>query len=116
MLKRLSQIKSLDAFKIRMIPNPKPKGNNSEPFGNGTDLMRYRPNTAYCIATQSGFWNREFLAKLAEGKSSIWEFERYGSFDPMIAANHRNHQGHCLQNRSDHPGSQRGGARRKPGS
>ena len=105
MLKRLSQIKSLDAFNIRMIPNPKPKGNNSEPFGNGTDLMRYRPNTAYCIATQSGFWNREFLAKLAEGKSSIWEFERYGSFDPMIAANHRNHQCHCLQNRSDHPGS-----------
>ena len=86
MLKRLSQIKSFDAFNLRMIPNPKPKGNNSDPFGNGTDLMRYKPNTAYCIATQSGFWNREFLAALAEGKASIWEFERYGSFDPAILA------------------------------
>ena len=86
MLKRLSQIKEFDAFNLRMIPNPKPKGNNSDPFGNGTDLMRYRPNTAYCIATQSGFWNREFLAALADGKASIWEFERYGSFDPKIEA------------------------------
>ena len=86
MLKRLSQIREFDAFNLRMIPNPKPTGSNSEAFGNGTDLLQYRPNTAYCIATQSGFWNKEFLAKLAEGKSSIWEFERYGSFDPAIAA------------------------------
>jgi hypothetical protein len=86
MLKRLSQIREFDAFNLRMIPNPRPKGSNSDTFGNGTDLLRYRPNTAYCIATQSGFWDKEFLAKLADGKSSIWEFERYGSFDPAIVA------------------------------
>ena len=86
MLKRLSQIKRFDAFNLRMIPNPIPKANNSSPFGHDTDLFRYKPNTAYCIATQSGFWNREFLASLANGKSSIWEFERYGSFDPAIVA------------------------------
>ena len=84
MLKRLSQIREFDAFNLRMIPNPVPKSNNSEPFANDTSLFRYKPNTAYCIATQAGFWNREFLADLAEGKSSIWEFERYGSFDPKI--------------------------------
>ena len=84
MLKRLSQIKEFDAFNLRMIPNPIPKANNSSTFGHDTDLLQYKPNTAYCIATQSGFWNREFLADLAKGKSSIWEFERYGSFDPII--------------------------------
>ena len=31
--------------------------------------------------TQAGIWNREFLLNLAKGKASIWEFERYGSFD-----------------------------------
>lgn len=85
MLKRLSQIKSFDAANLRMIPNPTPKANNSTPFGHDTDLSRYKTNTAYCIATQSGFWNREFLLALADGKSSIWEFERYGSFDPLTA-------------------------------
>jgi hypothetical protein len=85
MLRRLSQIKEFDAFNLRMIPNPRPGSDNATPFGNGTDLMRYKPMTAYCIATQSGFWNKEFLKKLATGKASIWEFERYGSFDPAIA-------------------------------
>ena len=85
MLERLSQIKNCDAANLRMIPNPVPKANNSTPFGHGTDLLRYKANTAYCIATQSGFWNREFLLALAKGKSSIWEFERYGSFDPLAA-------------------------------
>ena len=86
MLKRLSQIRDFDAFNLRMIPNPPPGSGNSEPFGRGTDLLRYKPGTAYCIATQSGFWNRDFLASLADGRASIWEFERYGSFDPRIAA------------------------------
>lgn len=86
MLKRLSQTRDFDAFNLRMIPNPTPRRSNSTPFGNGTDLIQYKPDTAYCIATQSGFWKREFLAGLADGKSSIWEFERYGSFDPMVAA------------------------------
>lgn len=85
MLKRLLQIKSFDAANLRMIPNPTPKANNSTPFGHDTDLSQYKTNTAYCIATQSGFWNREFLLALANGKSSIWEFERYGSFDPLTA-------------------------------
>ena len=84
MLKRLSQIKTFDAANLRMIPNPTPKANNSTPFGQGYDLLQYKPHTAYCIATQSGFWNRKFLLDLAKGKSSIWEFERYGSFDPII--------------------------------
>lgn len=85
MLKRLSQIKSLDADNLRMIPNPPPTKANSVPFGNGTDLLRYKPATAYSIATQAGFWRREFLARLATGKASIWEFERFGSFDPLAA-------------------------------
>jgi hypothetical protein len=42
--------------------------------------MEYRTQTAYCIATQAGIWNREFLRGLADGKASIWEFERHGSF------------------------------------
>ena len=43
-------------------------------------LLEYPKQTAYCIATQAGIWNRSFLRKLAEGLASIWEFERYGSF------------------------------------
>ena len=72
--KRLAQARDFDAANLRLIPNPKP----SQPYGEG--LYEYRKQTAYCIATQAGIWNREFLLGLAKGKASIWEFERYGSF------------------------------------
>ena len=78
LLRRLEQMKSLDAVNLRLIPNPAPKGSNSRPVDCG--LFEYRKNTAYCIATQAGFWDRVFLMGLLCGKSSIWEFERYGSF------------------------------------
>lgn len=78
-LERLGQAKSLDAANLRMIPNPRPTSGNSKPANEG--LFEYRKDTAYCIATQAGFWNRGFLKKLAQGKSSIWDFERYGSFE-----------------------------------
>ncbi len=78
-LLRLGQAKNYDAANLRLIPNPVPGARNSSPADGG--LFEYRKNTAYCIATQAGIWNREFLLGLARGKSSIWEFERYGSFD-----------------------------------
>ena len=78
-LLRLGQAKSFDAANLRLIPNPVPCARNSSPAVGG--LFEYRKNTAYCIATQAGIWNREFLLGLARGKSSIWEFERYGSFE-----------------------------------
>ncbi len=81
MLRRLAEIERFDAFNLRLIPNPKPTPSNSRPFGHDTDLLRYKPLSAYSIATQTGFWNREFLRALAVGKASIWEFERFGSFD-----------------------------------
>ena len=77
-LARLSQMKAHDAVNLRLIPNPAPKAGNSKPAGDG--LFEYFKDTAYCIATQAGLWNREFLGGLAKGKSSIWEFERYGSY------------------------------------
>ena len=73
-LERLAQAKAFDAANLRLIPNPKP----SQPYRDG--LMEYRKQTAYCIATQAGLWNQEFLRGLADGKASIWEFERHGSF------------------------------------
>lgn len=76
---RLEQAKSHDAANLRMIPNPEPCARNSSPAEGG--LFEYHKNTAYCIATQAGIWNREFLLDLAKGKSSIWEFERCGSFE-----------------------------------
>lgn len=85
MLRRLEQIKAFDADNLRMIPNPKPTKRNADPFGHETDLFRYKPTMAYSIATQSGFWRREFLSELASKKPSIWEFERFGSFDPLAA-------------------------------
>ena len=75
LLGRLDEMRQVKAVNLRLIPNPK----NGLPRGNG--LMEYPKNTAYCIATQAGFWDREFLRRLARGKSSIWEFERYGSFE-----------------------------------
>ena len=73
-LKRLAQAKVYDAANLRLIPNPKP----SQSYCDG--LMEYRKQTAYCIATQAGIWNRAFLRGLADGRASIWEFERHGSF------------------------------------
>ena len=78
-LLRLEQAKAHNAANLRMIPNPTPCARNSSPAEGG--LFEYRKNTAYCIATQAGIWNREFLRDLAKGKSSIWEFERCGSFE-----------------------------------
>ena len=77
-LLRLGQAKKYNAANLRLIPNPVPGVHNSSPASEG--LFEYHKNTAYCIATQTGIWNREFLLGLARGKSSIWEFERYGSF------------------------------------
>jgi hypothetical protein len=76
---RLEQAKKYNAVNLRLIPNPNPDNRNSIPVADG--LREYRKNTAYCIATQAGIWNRNFLRSLACGKESIWEFERYGSFD-----------------------------------
>jgi hypothetical protein len=78
-LLRLEQAKKYDAANLRLIPNPNPDKRNSIPVADG--LREYRKDTAYCIATQAGIWNRNFLRSLACGKESIWEFERYGSFD-----------------------------------
>ena len=72
--KRLAQARDFDAVNLRLIPNPKPSHSYKE------GLFEYQKQTAYCIATQAGIWNREFLLALARGKASIWEFERYGSF------------------------------------
>ena len=78
-LRRLGQAKSCDAANMRLVPNPVPGLRNSMPAEGG--LFEYRKNTAYCISTLAGIWNCEFLRGLARGKSSIWEFERYGSFE-----------------------------------
>lgn len=74
-LRRLDQARRFDAANLRLIPNPVTK----LPFREG--LRAYAKNTAYCIATQAGIWDRMFLLRLAVGRASIWEFERYGSFD-----------------------------------
>ena len=70
--------KMVDSAWLVGSPNPVPGARNSSPAEGG--LFEYRKNTAYCIATQAGIWNRGFLQSLARGKASIWEFERYGSF------------------------------------
>ena len=75
LLRRLEQARACDAVNLRLIPNPK-RGVARPEEG----LMEYPKNTAYCISTLSGFWNRTFLQDLARPVSSIWEFERYGSF------------------------------------
>ena len=74
-LSRLKAMKTLGAVNLRLIPNP-PGGAEVA----GGDLLEYRKQTAYSIATQAGFWDKEFLFDLAAKVESIWEFERYGSF------------------------------------
>lgn len=74
LLRRLEQFKDAAALNLRLVPNPR----HGLPRADG--LMEYPKNTAYCISTLSGFWDRAFLQKLARPVSSIWEFERYGSF------------------------------------
>ena len=74
-LKRLDEARHFDAANLRMISLPRPQ------LVFEGDLGEYKKNTAYCIATQAGFWNCEFLERIARGKTSIWEFERRGSFE-----------------------------------
>lgn len=73
---RMEQSIKLDALNLRLIPNP----DTAEPRQDDKSLGTYRKNTAYCIATQAGIWDRLFLTDLAGRTESIWEFERQGSF------------------------------------
>lgn len=73
-LKRLDDLKRLDAVNLRLVPNPR----HGLPCEDG--LMEYPKNTAYCVSTLAGFWKTDYLLRLAKPVSSIWEFERYGSF------------------------------------
>lgn len=73
---RVRQSLDLDALNLRLIPNPA----TAVPRPDDPTLGAYRKNTAYCIATQAGIWDREFLAELAGRTASIWEFERRGSY------------------------------------
>ena len=75
MISRLEEMRRRNAANLRLIPNPV-GGKAVE----GSDLLEYEKNTAYCIATQAGFWEKGFLKSLASPVASIWEFERYGSF------------------------------------
>lgn len=85
-LRRLGDAAALGADNLRLIPNPVPReernATRSPEFPAG--LARYRAPGAYCIATQTGFWRKDFLRRVAAGKHSAWEFERYGSFDPAV--------------------------------
>lgn len=49
-------------------------------FSETEGLVEFKKGTAYCIATQAGIWDVDFLKQLAKGYNSIWEFERLGSF------------------------------------
>ncbi len=83
--RRLDDLKRLGGGNLRLIPNP-PVGRARAARLEGEDnLFRYRPQTAYCVATQAGFWRRDYLCRLAERQRSAWEFERCGSFDPLTA-------------------------------
>ena len=73
---RLGQMARFQAVNLRLIPNPVPQ----KPFPADPTLGEYAKNTAYCISTLAGLWDRRFLLDLLEGCKSIWEFERYGSF------------------------------------
>lgn len=84
-LSRLSQMREFGAANLRLVPNPRPTAANSVPFSGAPGLARYKPLSAYSIATQTGIWDREFLKGLADGKSTIWELERRGSFDPITS-------------------------------
>ena len=74
LLRRLEEMKTANAVNLRLLPNP-PQG-----IDRGNGLMEYPKNTAYCVSTLAGFWEVEYLRKLALPVKSIWEFERYGSF------------------------------------
>lgn len=82
LMKRFAQMKERRALNLRMIPNPAPTVKNAtELVGIEPALLEYRKRMAYCVATQSGFWDRAFLRRQAAKTNSIWEFERYGSYD-----------------------------------
>lgn len=85
-LSRLETARALGADNLRLIPSPEPRKANTMGDGpwSAAGLARYKPLTAYCIATQTGFWRKDFLRAVARGKHSAWQFERYGSFDAAV--------------------------------
>ncbi len=75
-LSRFEQMQKFNAANLRLIPNPMPQ----LPFAADSSLGEYDKRKAYCVATQTGFWQRDYLQSLVKGLKSAWEFERYGSF------------------------------------
>ena len=90
-LLRLGQAKNYDAANLRLIPNPVPGVRNSSPAEGG--LFEYHKNTAYCIATQAGIWNREFLQSLAKGRRAS------GSSSATAVLQLATRSGRCLSRR-----------------
>ncbi|MBQ8124873.1 MAG: hypothetical protein IJ173_03190 [Kiritimatiellae bacterium] len=75
---RLEQAIRFNALNLRLIPMPRAQ----LAFDSGDEelpLREYIKNTAYCIATQLGFWDKKFLLRMVERTNSAWEFERKGS-------------------------------------
>ena len=63
-LRRLSQMREFGASNLRLVPNPAPTAVNTLPFDGDPGLFRYKPLSAYAIATQTGIWDRAFLRGL----------------------------------------------------
>lgn len=62
---------------FRLNPNPMPS--QTLPSIDGIEVGEYPPGASYRIATQAGFWQKEYLKKFTNLGTSIWGFERMGS-------------------------------------
>ena len=72
----LALARKYTAGNLRLVPSPRP----SRIFSETEKLGEYLPQTAYCVSTQTGIWDTQFLKALSSRFTSGWQFERKASF------------------------------------
>ena len=79
LLLRLDQAIRYKALNLRLLEMPETDLWYAT-VDDGLPLKEYRKNSAYCISTQTGFWDVAVLSRLVSRTGSGWEFERKGSY------------------------------------
>ncbi len=69
---KLLLARQYNAANLRLIQSPRVAG----VFERNNSLGYYLPGTAYCLSTQIGIWDVNFLKDFVNRDCSAWEFER----------------------------------------
>ncbi len=78
--KQLLKAQKYHAGNLRLIESPICSGF----YKNDKNTGYYKKGEAYCLSTQAGIWDRNFLLRVIRDEWSAWEFERLASVNKKM--------------------------------